>query len=87
MKWTLTTKAQTHGMATEVARYEIRIARAADAVRVSFENLKPGNLRAGHFSMPCEVVRILGRALLLASASGDAMNVVFTIEEGQEAKS
>lgn len=45
MKWTLTTKTQTYGLATEVGRYELRIARVDDAIRVSFENLKPGNLR------------------------------------------
>lgn len=88
MKWTLTTKTQTHGLATEVGRYELRIARAGDAIRVSFENLKPGNLREGHFSMPCEVVKTLGSALLLASAAGgDSMDVVFTIEEGKGGKS
>jgi hypothetical protein len=42
----------------------------------------------GHSSMPCEVVRSLGSALLLASAAGgDSMNVVFTIEEGKGGKS
>lgn len=89
MKWTLTTKAQTYGLATEVGRYEVRIARAGDAVRVSFENLKPlGNVREGHFSMPSDVARLLGNALLLTSAaSADSTNVVFTIEEGKEGKS
>lgn len=38
--------------------------------------------------MPCEVVRTLGSALLLASAAGgDSMNVVFTIEDGKGGKS
>lgn len=88
MKWTLTTKAQTYGLATEVGRYEVRIARAGDAVRVSFENLKPGNVREGHFSMPSDVARLLGNALLLTSAaSADSTNVVFTVEEAKEGKS
>ena len=66
---------------------ELRVARAGDAIRVSFENLKPGSLREGHFSMPCEVVRILVSTLLLAAAAGgDSMNVVFTIEEGTVSK-
>ncbi len=84
MKWTLTTKTQTYGLNTDVSRYEFRVVRAGDAVRVSFENLKPGNVREGHFLMASDVARTLGSALLLTSAPGsDSMNVVFKVDEGK----
>jgi len=84
MKWMLTTRTQTHGLNTEVGRYEFRVARAGDAVRVSFENLRPGNVRQGHFLMPSDIARTLGNALLLTAAAGsDSMNVVFSVDEGK----
>jgi len=66
-----------------VGRYEFRVARAGDAVRVSFENLRPGNVRQGHFLMPSDVARTLGNALLLTAAGSDSMNVVFSVDEGK----
>lgn len=84
MKWTLTTRTQTHGLNTDVSRYEFRVVRAGDAVRVSFENLKPGGVREGHFLIASDVARTLGSALLLTSAPGsDSMNVVFKVDEGK----
>jgi len=51
---------------------------------VSFENLRPGNVRQGHFLMPSDVARTLGNALLLTAAAGsDSMNVVFSVDEGK----
>ena len=39
MKWTLTTKTQTYGVGAEVGKYEIRVTRTGNTVRVSFGNL------------------------------------------------
>jgi hypothetical protein len=82
MKWTLTTKTQSHGLNTEAERYEIRVTRAGRDLRVSFQNLGPGNVREGHFLVPVSVAQTLGRALLLACGSnGDRMNVVCSVDE------
>ncbi len=40
MKGTLTTKTQTYGPAAEVGRYELRVAQAGDAIRVSLRELE-----------------------------------------------
>jgi len=84
MKWMLTAGTQTHGLNTEVGRYEFRVARAGDAVRVTFENLRPGNVLQGPLVMPSDIARTLGNALLLTAAAGsDSMNVVFSVDEGK----
>lgn len=82
MKWTLTTKTQTYGVGAEVGKYEIRVTRTGNTVRVSFGNLNPGNVKEGRFLIPGGVAKTLGNALLLAS-SGDTerVNVVFTVDE------
>jgi hypothetical protein len=84
MKWTLTTKTQTYGVGAEVGKYEIRVTRTGNTVRVSFGNLNPGNVREGRLLIPGGVAKTLGNALLLAS-SGDTerVNVVFTVDEAK----
>jgi hypothetical protein len=87
MKWTLTTKHQTHGVATEIGKYQLRVTQSGNTVRVSVENMAPGNVREGRFLMPGPVARRLGSALLLAvSGDGDPVNVVFTVDEAKVKK-
>jgi hypothetical protein len=82
MKWTLTTKNQTYGVATDIGKYQLRVTGSGDTVRVSVENMTPGNVREGRFLMPASVAKLLGGALLLAaSRDSDPINVVFTIDE------
>lgn len=87
MNWTLTTKTQTYGVATEVSKYGLRITRSGDTVRIGVESMTPGNVREGRFLMPASVARMLGSALLLAvSGDSDPVNVVFTVDEGKVKK-
>jgi hypothetical protein len=82
MKWTLTTKNQTHGVATDIVKYQLRVTCAGSVARVSVENMTAGNVREGRFLMPISVAKMLGNALLVAaSGDGDQVNVVFTIDE------
>ena len=84
MRWTLTTKTQTHGLNTVVTTYECRVTRAEGVIRISFANRGQGNVREGHVHLPSEVARTLADALLLASADGtDHMNVMFSIDEAK----
>ena len=84
MKWTLTTKNQTYGVATDISKYQLRVTGSGDTVRVSVENMTPGNLREGRFLMPTSVAKLLGGALLLAlSGDGEPINVVFTVDEAK----
>jgi hypothetical protein len=88
MKWTLTTKNQTHGVATDIAKYQLRVTRSGNIARVSVENMTAGNVREGRFLIPIAVARMLGNALLVAaSGDGDPVNVVFTIDETKVKKS
>jgi hypothetical protein len=87
MRWTLTIKDQTFGVNTEVNRYECRVTHTGRDVRLSIQNLSPGNLREGRFWMPSSVARQLGNALLLAcSGEGESMDIVFSIDEGKGKK-
>jgi hypothetical protein len=87
MKWTLTSKNQTHGVATDIVKYQLRVTRAGNIARVSVENMTAGNVREGRFLMPISVARMLGNALLVAAAAdSDPVNVVFTIDEAKGKK-
>ncbi len=87
MRWTLTTRTQTYGPQAEVNKYAVRVTRSGTVVRVSVENLTQGILREGHFSVPFDVARTLGSALLLAAAADtESLNVVFPVEEAKAKK-
>jgi hypothetical protein len=84
MRWTLTIKDQTYGVHTEITKYECRVTRSGDDVRLSVQNARPGGLREGRFLMPAAVAKELGSALLLAcSAESERIDVVFAVEEAK----
>ena len=84
MRWTLTVKDQTYGVHTAISRYECRVSRSGSDIRLSFQNLSPGNVKEGRFLMPVEVALSLGNALLLAgTAAGERVDIVFQIEEAK----
>jgi hypothetical protein len=87
MRWTLTIKDEMYGVHTEVNKYECRVTRAGRDIRLSVQNLSPGNLREGRFWMPSSVARHLGNALLLAcSGEGDSTDIVFSVDEAKGKK-
>lgn len=87
MKWTLTTKTQSHGLNTEAGKYEIRVTRSGGDLRVSFQNLGLGNVREGHFLVPLSVAGALGRTMVLAcDGDGERMNIVFSVNEDRMKK-
>ena len=82
MRWTLTVKDQTHGVHTEINRYECRVARSGGDIRLSFQNLSSGSVKGGRFLMPAGVARSLGNALLLVcTAEDEHVDIVFLIDE------
>ena len=84
MRWTLTVKDQTHGVHTEISKYECRVARSGADIRLSFQNLSSGSVKGGRFLMPAGVARSLGNALLLACTTEDEhVDIVFLVDEGK----